>query len=74
VIVFLGATGPAMPYVLGLNQGAFHMQQSDGGEWTVVPPPLPEAPGPLVRGGVQRQPARLADFERQVRALVESSR
>ena len=74
VIVFLGAYGPQIPHVLGLNQGAFHMEQSSAGEWTVVPPPLLTAPGPIVRGRVARGPARLADFERDVRALVEQAK
>lgn len=74
VIVFLGARGPTVPYVLGLNQGVFHMAQSETGEWTVVPPPLSVPDGPIVRGRVSRPAARLSDFERDVRALVETAK
>ena len=74
VVVFLGATGPSIPYVLGLNQGVFRMTRVANG-WVVTPPtPLPSAAGSVrvVRGDVARGPLPLADFEQRVRALAAS--
>jgi hypothetical protein len=73
VIVFLGATGPMVPYVLGLNQGVYRVERAEAA-WMVVPPPILPSAGRLVRGGAGRQPSPLADFERSVRAFVESGR
>ena len=72
VVVFLGARGPAVPFVLGLSQGVFRIVSSAGG-WIVTPPPmLPAAGGRagLVRGDPARRPLPLADFEQHVRALA----
>jgi hypothetical protein len=70
-IVFLGARGPSVPYVLGLSQGVFRISAASDGSPVVTPPPvLPTPLGPIVRGSVSRQPAPLAGFERDVRALV----
>jgi len=78
VVVFLGARGPSVPYVLGLSQGVFRLvAASDGSGWLVTPPPvLPAVAGPsrVVRGDAARQPLPLADFERQVRALAGADR
>jgi hypothetical protein len=75
VIVFLGARGPSIPYVLGLNQGLFRVKQ-DGDSWTVFPRPvLPtDRVGPVVRGDTSRVPLALADFERLIRTLAETRR
>ena len=75
VVVFLGATGPSIPYVLGLNQGVFRMRRIANG-WVVTPPPaLPSAGSVrIVRGDVARRPLPLADFEQRVRALAAASR
>jgi len=70
-VLFLGARGPSLPYVLGLSQGVFRLVGTESG-WLVSPPAL-MATGvqtPIVRGDLARRPQRLADFERQVRALV----
>jgi hypothetical protein len=56
VIVFLNATGPRVPWVVGLNQGVFRLVQ-ERGAW-------------IVRGDPRIQPATLATFERDVRALA----
>jgi hypothetical protein len=58
VIVFLGATGPRVPWVLGMNQGVFRL--------------VPDRGGWIVRGDPRIQPAPLATFERDVRALAGS--
>jgi hypothetical protein len=71
VIVFLGASGPAIPFVLGLSQGTFRLAPDAGG-WVVTPPAvLPVASATrIVRGDPARRPMKLADFEQQVRALA----
>ena len=75
VVVFLGARGPRVPYLLGLSQGVFRVvAASNGSGWLVTPPPvLPAVAGPsrVVRGDAGRQPMPLADFERQLRALAQ---
>ncbi len=74
VIVFLGASGPTVPFVLGLGQGVFRVSVAEGG-WVVTPPAvLPSPIGPVVRGGASRVPAPLALFERDVRALAGGAR
>ena len=73
VIVFLGAQGPSVPYVLGLSQGVFRLfQNGDRTGWLVTPPPvLPSASVQrIVRGDPARGPMPLADFEQRVRALT----
>jgi hypothetical protein len=72
VILFLGARGPTVPFVLGLSQGVFRLAQNGGGDWMVTPPAvLPTMQGPIVRGNLTMRAAPLADFEREVRALAE---
>jgi hypothetical protein len=56
VIVFLGGNGPRVPWVVGMNQGVFRLVEQRGG-W-------------IVRGDPRIQPAPLAAFERDVRALA----
>jgi hypothetical protein len=73
VIVFLGARGPSVPYVLGLGQGVFRIVRgSDNSEWLVTPPAaFPSATtARIVRGDASRRSMPLADFENSVRALA----
>lgn len=71
VIVFLGARGPSIPYLLGLSQGVYRIERSESGAAMVTPPPImPGTIGPVVRGSAALIPAPLADFERHVRVLV----
>src|SRR3954465_3834700 len=50
VVVFLGANGPSVPHVLGLNQGVFRMSRStDSAGWIVTSPVLPPAATASVR-------------------------
>ncbi len=74
VVVFLGARGPSVPYVLGLSQGVYRIVPASGGAgWMVTPPALLPTAGlsvPVVRGDVSRRPLALADFEQRVRALA----
>jgi hypothetical protein len=71
VIVFLGAHGPTVPYVLGLSQGVFRVNPTASGEWLVSPTAvLPSMQGPVVRESLTRRPTTLAEFERNVRVLA----
>jgi hypothetical protein len=77
VIVFLAARSPAIPSVIGLNQGVFRLVRGADGELEVVPPPIIGAPGrraPVVRGSASRRPMPLGMFEREVRALAGGGR
>ena len=73
VVLFLGARGPSVPYVLGLSQGVFRLvRAADDSGWLVTPPGVfPSVAGSsrIVRGDPSRRPMRLADFEDRVRAL-----
>lgn len=70
VLVFLGASGPQVPHLLGLSQGVYRVGVSTGGENVVSPmPAMPGVQGPTVRGDATRQPTPLAEFERAVRTL-----
>jgi hypothetical protein len=74
VIVFLGARGPSVPYVLGLSQGVFRLVPApDNSGWLVTPPGVfPSVAGSsrIVRGDPSRRPMGLAAFEDRVRALA----
>jgi hypothetical protein len=72
VIVFLGARGPGIPYILGFSQGVFRVTAQDGG-WVVTPPaliPSGAAAVRIVRGDPARRAMALDEFERQVRQLA----
>lgn len=76
IVVFLGATGPSIPHVLGLNQGVFRLVHAADG-WVVTPPPaMPSAGGAvrILRGDASRRPLPLVDFEQRVRALAAAAR
>jgi len=75
VVVFLGARGPTVPFIVGFNQGVFRVVASDAG-WVVTPPAnLPSAAGVrVVRGDPARRPLPLADFEERVRTLAGGAR
>lgn len=73
VVVFLGAQGPSVPYVLGMGQGVYRVVAADTGGWLVTPPVvLSSVTGavPIVRGDPNRRPLPLDAFEQRVRALV----
>src|SRR5262245_29513902 len=73
VVIFLGARGPSVPYILGFSQGVYRVvRAADPSGWMVTPPPvLPAAAGVrVVRGDATRKPLALADFEGRVRALI----
>jgi len=78
VVVFLGARGPSVPYVLGLSQGVFRVvRAADGAAWFVTSPAMLAATGaavPIVRGDPSRRALALDDFEQRVRALAGGAR
>jgi hypothetical protein len=75
VVVFLGATGPRIPFILGMNQGVYRVGASAAGEAVVSPPPvMPGVVGPITRGNALRQPEPLGAFEAHVRALTGADR
>jgi hypothetical protein len=78
VVVFLGAHGPSVPFVVGFSQGVFRMMRAaDNSGWLVTSPiDLPPVTGtvPVVRGDPSRRALALADFERRVRSLAGSTR
>jgi hypothetical protein len=78
VLVFLGARGPSVPYVLGLSQGVFRIAlAADASGWVVTSPalfPLSSGAARIVRGDAARSPVPLADFEQRVRSLAGGAR
>lgn len=77
VVVFLGARGPSVPYVLGLNQGVFRVSRAaDNSGWLVTSPVLMPAISTtrLVRGDSSRRAVALGDFEQAVRSLAGSAK
>lgn len=78
VVVFLGARGPSVPYVLGLNQGVFRVSRAaDDSGWLVTSPVMLPAAGVtslVVRGDPSRRALALADFEQTVRTLAEGAK
>jgi hypothetical protein len=77
VVVFLGARGPSVPYVLGLSQGVFRVVPTDGGGWAVTPPLAASrstSSARIVRGDLARRPLALAAFEERVRELTAGAK
>jgi hypothetical protein len=74
VVVFLGATGPAIPYIVGFNQGVFRVSTDAGsGRQTVVRPVMAGekvVKDPLHSGDVTVTTVPVSEFEGQVRSLV----
>jgi hypothetical protein len=74
VIVFLGAHGPQVPYLVGLNQGVYRVDVTQGAQRVIPPGVTGDVAGPIVRGTLQRQPSALADFEQTIVALAGTAR
>jgi hypothetical protein len=76
VVVFLAASGPAVPHLVGLAQGVFRVRADASGS-RLVTPEIVRMPGiatvetaRVVRGDATRRPAPLASFLREVRSLA----
>ncbi len=77
VVVFLAASGPALPHLVGFTQGVFRVLRSpDAPGWIVKPSPaLPaSALTGLLGGDRGRTALTLDDFAKQVRALAGRER
>jgi hypothetical protein len=73
-VLFFGARGPSLPYLVGFSQGVFRVQRDERtGARVVVPGPALNtgATVPMVRG--TRPPLPLETFAAQVRALAARS-
>lgn len=71
VVVFLDSHGPAIPTVLGLNQGIFRVvPDARTGAPIVTPPPLKASEaGRIVRGAAERRTLTVDAFAAAVRDL-----
>jgi hypothetical protein len=79
VVLFLGASPPALPYVIGLGQGVFRVQRDvRTGSASVTPPALLADAARTVtvsRGDPARRPQTLQQFAESIRsALAARSR
>jgi len=77
VVVFLGAKGPMIPYLVGFSQGLYRVVRDPAfrDAWRVTPPvPAADAPASVARGDASRVPLPLDVFEARVRALAGTGR
>ncbi len=76
VVVFVDATGPAIPHVVGFNQGVFRVTtEASSGRRVIASPLVPvnvRGSRQVSRGESVRKPIAVDEFEQQVRALVET--
>ena len=77
VVVFLAASGPAIPHLVGLAQGVFRVRMDATTGARLVTPEIVRMPGTaalapvrVVRGDPARRPAPLSAFLQEVRALA----
>jgi hypothetical protein len=77
VVLFLGASGPAIPHLVGLAQGVYRVRTDAATGGRVVTPEIVRLPGAsaaqpvrVVRGDRARRPAPLAAFLDEVRAIA----
>ncbi|HMD37367.1 MAG TPA: hypothetical protein VKH42_20470 [Vicinamibacterales bacterium] len=77
VVVFLGAKGPMIPFLVGFSQGVYRVVRDPAARdaWRVTPPIVAaDAPAAVVRGDPSRVPLPLDVFEARVRALARNGR
>jgi hypothetical protein len=78
VIVCLGAKPPALPYVLGLNQGVFRVKRDTATGQRVVSGPVLLADGQrtatVQRGDPTRRPMSVEQFTATVRTVLSATR
>ena len=77
VVVFLAATGPRIPHLVGLAQGVFRVRTNIATGSRTVTPEIARVPGAgaleparIVRGDGSRRPAPLSAFLDEVRAIA----
>lgn len=74
VILFLAAIGPAIPNVVGFNQGVFRVSVDRASGVRLVTSPLllgdVTTPTLVVRGDPSRKPMRLEQFEAKVQSVL----
>jgi hypothetical protein len=74
VVLFLNANGPAIPHVVGFNQGVYRVSVDQASGVRLVTPPVMgdvTTPTPVVRGDRSRKPVPLEQFEAQVRSMLQ---
>jgi len=78
VVVFLAATGPEFPHIVGFNQGVYRVtvDRASGTRFVASPMLAGEVttPTPIVRGDRSRRPVPLEQFEAQVRSILGRDR
>jgi hypothetical protein len=71
VVLFLGASAPAIPSPVGLSQGVFRVTADLHGAAHVTAPPLKASPaGRLIRGASDRRALTLDAFASEVRVIA----
>lgn len=73
VVLFLGGAGPALPWIVGLNQGVFRVRPGDvrrPGKMAGDELQIAQEQSPHVRAAALAQSLPLAAFKARVRALV----
>jgi hypothetical protein len=76
VVLFLGGSGPSLPWIIGLNQGVYRVRGDRAGGRSIAKGRLLEELRVVehdtgyVRSGVPRQALPLSVFKARVRALV----
>jgi hypothetical protein len=77
VVVFLDAQGPAVPWIVGFNQGVYRVAANAAGAKMIVAGvslARGEEAERVVRGDPSRAPQSLSAFTAQVRTLVQQER
>jgi hypothetical protein len=77
VVIFLSARGASIPSVFGLSQGVYRVARASDGRMVVTPPPVlarGAAAERVVRGDPARRLLPIAEFTREVRAILERAR
>ncbi len=75
IVVFLGARGPGVPFLIGLAQGVYRVGLAADRSGDVVTPPALLAggtPARVVRGDPARRPMAVDAFDALVRRLAEA--
>jgi hypothetical protein len=72
IVVFLGANGPSVPFIIGFNQGLFRVTLDNGRSMVSPHSGVTLAAGVATvgRAPASRRPMELAEFAREVRALA----